>query len=663
MDFQTIKSVTYDSLTSSSTGIIVAAGIGLLGAIGLYTASRAYRSRTGREPWDPKVDVDEYDYIIIGGGTAGCVLATRLAEDPNVSVLILEAGGSHDLLLTRIPIAGWSMYGTKQDWNFVTVPQVYCNNRKLNVVRGKLLGGCSSINGMEYTRSPASDFDEWERQGNPGWGFKDVLRYFKKSEGFHDANLPQDHPQGIHTPRNRDFLQYDTFEPEFHGTDGPWKTGYHHFFRSSAGFIRGCIAEGLDFIPDINGTKTLGVAHIQDHIRPNGSRSSPAFCFLGAPGVVPGGENGRGKIRVVLHVFVRRILLKEDATGQKRAVGVEFVDDRNPRNGTTFKVYARDEVLLCGGAMHSPQVLVASGISPTKTPIHPSIPVQHHLPGVGMNMSDHIGLGVNFRSTRRCHTVHKELNVLMIPKALYKYYVHGTGVLTSKVVEAAAFVRLEDIAPEFVEREKANGTWQDWTSSPTAPHLEILFACAYSRGNFPVMKPDHHNYYTMIAVLLNPASRGSITFEAAEDGRMLKPLLDPNYFSESLDVRVMREAIKFIRRLGKRMKLDPEMGGEEFFPSEEQVPSDSRVKLDAHLRNDTTTFFHNVGTCKMGPASDPMAVVDHELKVHGISQLRVVDASIMPKVPSGHTCGATVMIAEKAADMIKEARIERPEAL
>ncbi|KAG0252886.1 hypothetical protein DFQ27_007793 [Actinomortierella ambigua] len=662
MDFS-LFSVAVDSLTSSKTGAIATVFIGLLGAIGLYTASHASQGKTGREPWDPKVDVDEYDYIIIGGGTAGCVLAARLAEDPDVSVLILEAGGSHDMLMTRIPMAGWSCYGTKHDWKFVTVPQVFCNNRKLNVVRGKLLGGCSSINGMEYTRSPASDFDEWERQGNPGWAYKDVLKYFKKSEGFHDANLPQDHPQGIHTPRNRDFLQYDTFEPEFHGTDGPWKTGYHHFFGASMGFIRGCMAEGLDFIEDINGSKTLGTAHLQDHIKPNGARSSPAFCFLGAPGVVPGGKGGRGKIRVVLHAFVRRILLEEDASGQKRAVGVEFVDERNQKKGKTFKVFARDEVLLCSGAMQSPQILVASGICPTKTPIHPSIPVLHHLPGIGMNMTDHIGVGVNFRATRRCHTVHKEMNFVMMPRALYRYYVHGTGVLTSKVVEAAAFVRLEDIAPEFVAREKANGTWKDLASSPTAPHIEILFACAYSRGNLPVMKPDHHNYYTMIAVLLNPASEGSITFEASEDGLTLNPLLDPNYLSDNFDVRVMREAIKFIRRLGDRMKLDPEVGGDEYFPGEEKVPSDSNRMLDAYLRCDTTTFYHNVGTCKMGPASDPMAVVDHELKVHGISQLRVVDASIIPRVPSGHTCGPTIMVAEKAADMIKESRVERPVAI
>ncbi|KAG0221602.1 hypothetical protein BGW41_006636 [Actinomortierella wolfii] len=642
---------------NARTAAVAAAAV-LVGSVGLYSAyqsSSKKTRKTGFGPWDPKTDDIEYDYIIIGGGTAGCVLATRLAEDPDVNVLVLEAGGS-------IPITGWSFYGTKQDWQFVTVPQVYCNNRKLNVVRGKILGGCSSINGQQYTRSPASEFDEWEQMGNPGWSYKNVLKYFKKSECFHDSTLPKDHPRGIHTDRRRDLLEYDTHEPEYHGTYGPWKTGFHHFFRSSGGFIRSCVAEGLEFIPDINGSKTLGVAHIQDTIAPNGTRSSPAFCFLGAPGVVPGGK-GRGRIRVVLHAYVRRIILEEDENGNKRAVGVEFVDDRNRKKGKIHQVFARDEVVLSAGVMHSPQVLVASGISPSLTPVHPDIPVVHHLPGIGMNMSDHLGVGVNFRAPFKCHTVHKEMNVTMLPQALYRYFVKGTGVLTSKVVEAAAFVRLEDIAPEFVAREKANGTWQDLTSSPTAPHIEILFACAFTRGNFPVMKPDHHNYYTMIAILLNPVSRGSITFEATDDGSILKPLLDPNYYSDNFDLRVMREAIKFIRRLGKRMELDPELGGVEFFPNEVVVPSDNNARMDHFLRGDTTTFFHNVGTCKMGPASDPMAVVDHELKVHGISQLRVVDASIIPKVPSGHTCSPTVMIAEKAADMMKEARAERPAAL
>lgn len=329
---------------------------------------------------------------------------------------------------------------------------------------------------------------------------------------------------------------------------------------------------------------------------------------------------------------------------------------------------AQREVLLSSGAFGSPHLLLASGIGPSP---QPSIPHIHILKGVGANLADHLGIGVVFRARDRCHTIQQDLAYSRVFASLFNYGVRGVGGFTSQIGESANFVRLEDFAPEFVAREKANGTYQERASGPDSPHIEVIFAPFYVRKHGTLMAPDAKMYYTLIALLLNPCSSGTITIQPKKTGKKnsntattgegrnntipeMETVVDPNYLSDSFDARVMAESVKFMRKLGRRMSEDPEMGGREVFPGEKQVPSDDDKALEKYVRETAETYYHPTSTCRMGPASDPLSVVDSRLNVYGIDRLRVIDASVMPKIPAGHTCSPSVMIAEKAADMIKQ---------
>ncbi|KAF9281644.1 hypothetical protein BGZ88_011460 [Linnemannia elongata] len=623
----------------------------------------------GKGTWNHAKDSQEhYDYIILGGGSAGCVLAARLAEDSKVKVLVLEAGYTDDIPTSKMPAVYLLTVDSPTDWQFVTTPQVHAGNRVMKQPRGKALGGTSAMNAMIYHRGPASDFDEWADLGNPGWSYKDVLPYFKKSEGFNDPDLPSSHPRGPQTCRVRKPV-YETHDPDYHNTEGPWQVSYHHLFGSSEGFIRANIAEGIPLNKDFNGDSTLGVNRFQTFIQRDAVRSSLARAFLKPKGVVPGG-GPRGTIRVVYGANIQRILT-QTRKGAKMAYGAEFLDDKN----VLRRVVAQREVLVCSGAFGSPHLLLASGIGPSP---QSSIPHIHALKGVGANLADHLGIGVVFRARDRCHTVQQNLAYRRVLTSLFNYGVRGVGGLTSQIGESANFVRLEDIAPDFVAREKANGTYQERASGPNSPHIEVIFAPFYVRKHGTVMAPDDKMYYTLIALLLNPCSTGTITIQPKKTGKRnnsnspmtdglrnntipeMETVVNPNYFSDSFDARVMAESVKFMRKLGRRMNEDPEMGGREVFPGEKQVPSNDDKALEKYVRETAETYYHPTSTCRMGPASDPLSVVDSRLNVYGIDRLRVVDASVMPKIPAGHTCSPSVMIAEKAADMIKQDWAEAP---
>ncbi|KAG0363081.1 hypothetical protein BGZ54_008360 [Gamsiella multidivaricata] len=598
-----------------------AVGAAALGGIaGAAYLKKKLNQDPTRGPWNPRVDLQtHYDYIILG---------------------------ADDIPGSMTPMLFSTLWRTDADWNLVTVPQTHVLGRIMDQPRGKLLGGSSSINAMMYHRGPASDYDEWESLGNPGWSYKECLHYFKKAEGFNDPTLPVGHLRGPLTKRTPK-PQYEEFEPEFHGTDGPWQITYHHMYGSAEGFVRANVAENVPFNKDFNGSSTLGVNRVQTFIQRNAVRSSAARAYLGPDRLLKNGKPrvDRGRIRIVYGAHIVRVLVQK-RRGVKIAIGAEFLDT----NHEMQRVMAVKEVLLCAGTLGSPHILLASGIGPVP---HPTIPHIHTLPGVGRNLADHLGVPIFFRAPSSCDVLGSQARFYNLPKLMYDYNVNGIGILSSQGVESACFARLEDIAPEFVAREKANGTWQDRSSGPQAPHIEVLFVPGYWRDHGKILAPDNQHYYTLVGLLLNPVSSGTVTISDVKDGK-IETLIDPNYLEDEFDTRVLAETVRFIRRLGERMRKDPTCGGVEIYPGVDKVPSDDEAALHTHIKKELACFYHPTSTCRMGPPSDPLAVVDARLNVHGIDRLRVVDASIMPKLPAAHTCAPTIMIAEKAADMIKE---------
>ncbi|KAG0028998.1 hypothetical protein BGZ81_004224 [Podila clonocystis] len=626
---------------------LLVAGVAVAGALGASYISKKRNQNPARGPWNASVDaMAHYDYVILGGGTAGCVLANRLTEDPNINVLILEAGYSDDVSQSMTPLALTRCWHTELDWNLTSVPQVHAYGRVMRQPRGKLLGGSSSINAMMYHRGPASDYDEWEMIGNPGWSYKECLHYFKKAEGFNDPNLPLGHPKGPLTNRIRK-PQYETFEPDFHGTEGPWQITYHYLFGATEAFIRANVAEGVPFNKDFNGSSTIGVNRVQTFIDRKAVRSSTARAYLGPDQLLKDGKprQDRGHIRIVYGAKIVRVLIQK-RTGVKVAIGAEFLDT----NHQLQRVMAIKEVLLCAGAFGSPHILLASGIGPKP---HPTIPHIHTLAGVGQNLQDHLGVPINFRCNPDAHTAASVSRWYQIPGVLYDYKVNGVGPLSSQGAESACFVRLEDVAPKFVAREKANGTWQDRSSGPKSPHFEVLFCSSFLRHHTSTPVPDGQNYFTLVGLLLNPISKGQVTISDVKDGK-LETLIDPNFFSDPFDARVIAEMIRFMRRIGAHMGQDPTCGAVEVFPGVDKVPNEDEAAMQEYAKRESSVYYHPTSTCRMGPTSDPLAVVDARLNVYGIDRLRVVDASVMPKLPAAHTCAPTVMIAEKAADMIRE---------
>ncbi|KAF9435293.1 hypothetical protein BGZ76_006570, partial [Entomortierella beljakovae] len=379
-------------------------------------------------------------------------------------------------------------------------------------------------------------------------------------------------------------------------------------------------------------------------------RSSTARSYLSpqSPQIKGKSPAERGKIRIVLGAHIAKILV-QNHRGTNVAMGANFLDEKH----VMHSVFASKEVLLCAGAFGSPHILLASGIGPTP---HPTIPHIHTLPGVGQGLTDHLSITLSFRANPNCHTFLSEQGIFSTIKNLYDYYVNGVGVLSSQVGESACFVRLEDVDPEFVEREKANGTWRDTSSGPNAPHVELMLIPGYLKiGSAP--PNDSNNYYSLLGALLNPVSRGKVTISDVKD-RKIETLIDPDYMEDEFDLRATAALFKFMRKISDGLQQDPLCGGVEVFPGHQEVPSDDQPMIHNFIRNHCFSLYHPVSTCHMGPTSDPLAVVDARLKVYGIDRLRVVDASIIPKIPAAHTCPATVMIAEKAADMIKEDRID-----
>jgi len=528
-----------------------------------------------------------FDYVIVGGGSAGCVLAGRLSEDPSVSVCLLEAGGPDKSAFIHAPLgfAATASVGIFS-WGYETVPQEGFKGRKGFQPRGKVMGGSSSINAMVYTRGNPTDYNNWASQGNPGWSYQDLLPIFKKAENNECFGAT-----------------------EYRGVGGPLNVAY---LRSPSpindAFIEACEQTGIPKNPDYNAARQFGVSPAQV-TQKNGERYSAAKAYV-TPNL------NRKNLTVITRALTTRIL-----TENKVATGVEYKHE-----GTLRQIKAKREVLVCGGAFNSPQILMLSGIGPAAELKRHGIAVVHELPGVGQNLHDHLSTVIIYRTKREDATLGISLRGGRdMLKAIFEWRKQRTGWVTSCVAETQGFISTEN--------------------NPDYPNIQLALCIGIVDDHTRKQHLGHG--YTLHVTLMRPKSRGTLTLNSAspED----KPVIDIGFLSHPDDLEVLTKATQMSHDILEAKAMAPYRGD-----MLHKLDRNDKSNVEQFVRKNSDTEYHPVGTCKMGPASDPMAVVDATLRVHGMKGLRVVDASVMPQVTTGNTNAPTIMIAEKAAMMIRE---------
>lgn len=523
-----------------------------------------------------------YDYVIVGAGPAGCLLANRLSADPSCRVLLLEAGGRDNYPWIHIPVGYLYCIGNpRTDWCFKTEAQPGLNGRSLGYPRGKVLGGCSSINGMIYMRGQAADYDRWAEQGNDGWAWKDVLPLFKASEN-HFAGAS-----------------------DSHGAEGEWRVEQQRYSWPILDAFRDAAEQsGIAKVADFNTGDNAGCGYFQVNQR-SGVRWNSAKAFL-RPVLK------RPNLTILTGVQVDQVLL--DNT-RARAVKARW-------QGAWHAFAARREIILCAGSVGSPGILQRSGIGPRKLLEDLGIGVRHDMPGVGGNLQDHLQLRLIYQ-INNTRTLNQMANSLWGKLGMgLRYAFDRSGPLAMAPSQLGAFAR------SSAEQATANLQY----------HVQPLSLDRFGEPlhRFPA--------FTASVCNLRPASRGRIDIRSADMN--VAPLIDPNYLSAPEDLRVAADAIRLTRRIVQAPALAS-------FAPREYLPGpalQSEEDLHQAAGQIGTTIFHPVGTCRMG--SGPLDVVDNQLRVHGIPGLRVADASIMPQIVSGNTCSPTLMIAEKAAQLI-----------